>query len=153
MQTLSSSLAPRLSAAFQAPQTLTGIARLYAAPFGADSTRALGTLISLLLIAGTLVFMLRKRAAAIMNKFIAWIIRTEAAVNLLLILLLAFAIWKPRFSIFMGLMIGLARLFSIPLWPGSAPPRPKRGQLHSSPFEAPACGQSKNIYRVPTCCG
>ncbi|KAJ6476621.1 hypothetical protein DFH09DRAFT_1342323 [Mycena vulgaris] len=108
---------------FPTPETgqLLRIARLYAAPFGADSTRALGTLISLLLIAGTIVFMLRKRTAAIMNKFIAWIIRTEAAVNLLLILLLAFVIWRPRFFIFMGLMIGLARLFSIPLWPGEAP--------------------------------
>ncbi|KAJ7832621.1 hypothetical protein B0H13DRAFT_240133 [Mycena leptocephala] len=98
MQTLGFSVAPRLSAAFQGPnKTLAEIARLSAAPFGADSTLALGTLISLLLIAGTLVFMLRKRAVALMNRFIGWIIRTEAAAILLLILLVAFVVWRPRF--------------------------------------------------------
>ncbi|KAJ7132423.1 hypothetical protein C8R44DRAFT_774031 [Mycena epipterygia] len=153
MQALGFSLAARLSAAFQGPKkTLTDIASLSAAPFGANSNRALGTFISLLLITGTLVFLLRKRTAAIINKFIAWIIRTEVAANLLLILLLAFFIWRPRFVIFIALMVGLAHLFSIPLWPGAAPARPTRGQLHS-PFKAPACGQSQNEYRVLACCG
>ncbi|KAJ7101670.1 hypothetical protein C8R44DRAFT_988338 [Mycena epipterygia] len=80
MQALGFSLAARLSAAFQGPKkTLTDIASLSVAPFSVNSNRALGMLISLLLITGTLVFLLRKRTAAIINKFIAWIIRTEVA--------------------------------------------------------------------------
>ncbi|KAJ7730470.1 hypothetical protein DFH07DRAFT_848691 [Mycena maculata] len=126
------------------PQTLTEIAAL----FGADSTRALGTLISLLLVAGTLVFLLRKRTAAIVDKFIAWTIRTGAASSLLVILLLAFVIWRPRIFIFITVIVGIAHLFSIPLWPGSAPARPTRGQVQSR-FKAPACGQTK--FPVATC--
>ncbi|KAJ7832505.1 hypothetical protein B0H13DRAFT_2370901 [Mycena leptocephala] len=114
-----------------------------------------------------------------MNKFIAWIIRTEATATFVVTALslrsladwhLTFfwfsyfwssiypspalniipfqVIWRPRLSIFIALMIGLAHLFSIPLWPGSAPARPTQGQLHSSPFDAPACGQSQSVYHV-----
>ncbi|KAJ7500243.1 hypothetical protein B0H11DRAFT_1909206 [Mycena galericulata] len=72
------------SAAFQSPQkTLTEFARLSAVPFGADSTRALGALMSVLLIAGSLLFLLRKRTAAIVNKFIAWVNRTGAIMGLI----------------------------------------------------------------------
>ncbi|KAJ7832615.1 hypothetical protein B0H13DRAFT_2370861 [Mycena leptocephala] len=110
------------------------IARLSAAPFGADSTRSLSTLTSLLLMAGRLVFLLCKR-----NRCGNKPSFDPTA---------GFLIWRPRLFIFIAFMIGLAHLFSIPLWPGSAPARPTQGQLHSSPFEAAACGQSQNVYRT-----
>ncbi|KAJ7486413.1 hypothetical protein B0H11DRAFT_1125495 [Mycena galericulata] len=72
-QTVSYSVSPGGACFHLAPQTLTEFARLSAVPFGADNTRALGALMSVLLIAGSLLFLLRKRTAAIVNKFIAWV--------------------------------------------------------------------------------